>query len=104
MINGTPRNALGAYLDGCVITVHGNAQDATGDTMNDGTIYISGSSGDATGYAMRGGRIFVNGDVGYRAGIHMKEYKEKSPVLVVGGSAGSFLGNTRREGRSLCWD
>ena len=101
VINGTPGNALGAYLDGCVITVHGNAQDATGDTMNDGTIYISGSSGDATGYAMRGGRIFVNGDVGYRAGIHMKEYKEKSPVLVVGGSAGSFLGEYQAGGTIL---
>ena len=33
-INGTPGNALGAYLDGAEIVVHGNAQDATGDTMN----------------------------------------------------------------------
>ena len=56
-INGTPGNALGAYLDGAEIVVHGNAQDATGDTMNEGTICIHGSSGDATGYAMRGGSI-----------------------------------------------
>ena len=98
VINGTPGNALGAYLDGSIITVHGNAQDQAGDTMNDGTIYIAGSSGDATGYAMRGGKIFVNGDVGYRAGIHMKEYKEKSPVLVIGGSAGSFLGEYQAGG------
>lgn len=28
-IHGTPGNALGAYLDGATITVHGNAQDAT---------------------------------------------------------------------------
>lgn len=98
VINGTPGNALGAYLDGSIITVHGNAQDATGDTMNDGTIYIAGSSGDATGYAMRGGKIFVKDDVGYRAGIHMKEYKEKSPVLVIGGAAGSFLGEYQAGG------
>ena len=98
VINGTPGNALGAYLDGSTILVHGNAQDATGDTMNDGAIYIAGSSGDATGYAMRGGKIFVNGDVGYRAGIHMKEYKEKSPVLVIGGAAGSFLGEYQAGG------
>ena len=55
-INGTPGNALGAYLDGASIIVNGNAQDAVGDTMNDGRIVIYGSAGDALGYAMRGGR------------------------------------------------
>jgi len=91
-INGTPGNALGCYLDGAVIEVQGNAQDATGDTMNDGKIIIHGNAGDALGYAMRGGNIFVKGNAGYRAGIHMKEYKEKKPVIVIGGRAGSFLG------------
>ena len=47
---------------------------------------------------MRGGRIFLNGDVGYRAGIHMKEYQDKLPVLVVGGKAGSFLGEYQAGG------
>ncbi|MDR0841272.1 MAG: glutamate synthase [Christensenellaceae bacterium] len=91
-INGIPGNALGAYLDGAHITVRGNAQDATGDTMNEGSIRIYGRSGDATGYAMRGGSIYVQGDSGYRAGIHMKAYSAKYPVLVIGGAAGSFLG------------
>ena len=97
-INGTPGNALGAYLNGAQIYVNGNAQDATGDTMNAGRIVINGSSGDATGYAMRGGKIFVKGDVGYRAGIHMKAYEDKLPVLVVGGKAGSFLGEYQAGG------
>lgn len=91
-INGTPGNALGAYLNGGVITVNGNAQDAVGDTMNDGRIIIDGNAGDALGYAMRGGSIFVRGNAGYRTGIHMKQYGEKKPVLVVGGRVGSFLG------------
>lgn len=91
-IYGTPGNALGAYLDGGEISVFGNAQDAVGDTMNDGKIVIHGNAGDALGYAMRGGSIFVRGDAGYRTGIHMKEYKDKKPVIVVGGKAGSFLG------------
>ena len=98
IVNGTPGNALGAYLNGGTVTVYGNAQDATGDTMNDGVISIHGSSGDATGYAMRGGKIFVEGDAGYRAGIHMKAYKEKVPVLVIGGKAGSFLGEYQAGG------
>jgi len=97
-INGTPGNALGAYLDGAVIEVRGNAQDATGDTMNDGKIIIHGSAGDALGYAMRGGCIFVRDNAGYRAGIHMKEYKDKKPVLVIGGNTGSFLGEYQAGG------
>lgn len=98
VINGTPGNALGSYLDGSHITVWGNAQDATGNTMNEGIIVIHGSSGDATGYAMRGGKIFVRGDTGYRAGIHMKAYKNKVPVLVIGETAGSFLGEYQAGG------
>ena len=97
-INGTPGNALGAYLNGCDVTVNGNAQDATGDTMNGGRIIIHGNSGDATGDAMRGGVIYIKGNTGYRAGIHMKAYKELRPVIVVGGRAGSFLGEYQAGG------
>ncbi len=97
-IEGIPGNALGAYLNGAKITVMGNAQDAVGDTMNEGTIVIHGSTGDAAGYAMRGGKILVRGDAGYRAGIHMKAYEQKQPLLVIGGKAGSFLGEYQAGG------
>lgn len=97
-INGVPGNALGAYLDGATIEVNGNAQDAVGDTMNDGKIIIRGSIGDAAGYAMRGGKIYIQGDAGYRAGIHMKAYKDKVPVMIIGGKAGSFLGEYQAGG------
>ena len=97
-INGIPGNALCCYLDDCEVEVMGNAQDATGDTMNAGTLIIHGHCGDATGYAMRGGMILIEGNVGYRAGIHMKAYEEQVPVLVVGGEAGSFLGEYQAGG------
>lgn len=95
---GIPGNALGAYLNGAAITVHGNAQDAVGDTMNEGSIIIHGSIGDAAGYAMRGGAIYVRDSAGYRAGVHMKAYEEKQPLLVIGGRAGSFLGEYQAGG------
>ncbi len=98
-INGVPGNALAAYMDDSIIRVNGNAQDATGDTMNEGRVYIHGSSGDATGYGMRGGKIFIKGRTGYRAGIHMKAYEDNIPVLVIGGVAGSFLGEYQAGGR-----
>lgn len=97
-ICGTPGNALGAYLNGADITVYGNAQDAVGDTMNNGQIVVHGNIGDAVGYAMRGGAIYVRGDAGYRAGIHMKEYEDKCPVIVIGGKCGSFLGEYQAGG------
>lgn len=97
-IGGTPGNALGAYLNGADITVHGNAQDAVGDTMNAGTIVIHGNIGDAAGYAMRGGEIYVRDNAGYRAGIHMKAYRDKKPVMVIGGRTGSFLGEYQAGG------
>ena len=86
-ITGTPGNALGA-----------KAQDAVGDTMNAGRIVIHGSIGDAAGYAMRGGELYVEGNAGYRAGIHMKAYGDKLPVMVIGGKAGSFLGEYQAGG------
>ena len=97
-ITGTPGNALGAYLNGACIEVRGNAQDAVGDTMNAGRIVIHGSIGDAAGYAMRGGELYVEGNAGYRAGIHMKAYGDKLPVMVIGGKAGSFLGEYQAGG------
>ena len=98
VIEGVPGNALGAYLNGSIIRTNGNVQDATGDTMNGGAIYVHGSSGDATGYAMRGGKIFVKGDTGYRAGIHIKAYEEHKPTIIIGGAAGSFLGEYQAGG------
>ncbi|MGI6005396.1 MAG: glutamate synthase [Christensenellales bacterium] len=97
-IHGTPGNALGCYLNGASIRVHGNVQDAVGDTMNNGQIIVHGDAGDALGYAMRGGKIFVSGNSGYRTGIHMKAYGDKVPVIIVGKSAGSFLGEYQAGG------
>ncbi len=91
-IYGIPGGDLGMFMSGPTIIVYGNAEFAPGNTMDDGTIVIHGSSGDVTAHSMRGGKIFVRGDVGYRSGIHMKAYKDKVPVLVVGGRAKDFLG------------
>ena len=91
-IFGVPGNDLGAFMDGPRIIVHGNAQDGCGNTMNSGEIIIHGRAGDIIGLSARGGKIFVRQDVGYRAGIHMKEYQDKRPAIVIGGTAQYFLG------------
>jgi len=91
-IYGTPGNDLGSFMDGPTIVVHGNAQDGCGNTMNEGEIVIEGHAGDIIGMSARGGKIFVRDNVGYRAAIHMKEYKAKKPMIVVGGTAQDFAG------------
>ncbi len=91
-INGTPGNDLGAFMDGPSITVNGNAQDACGNTMNNGHIVVHGRAGDILGMSMRGGSIFVRDGAGYRCAIHMKQYGEKKPMLVIGGTAQDFFG------------
>lgn len=91
-ILGTPGNDLGAFMDGPKVVVYGNAQDGCGNTMNQGEIIVHGHAGDIVGLSARGGKIFIRDDVGYRAGIHMKGYRDKRPVVVIGGSAQDFVG------------
>ena len=91
-IYGTPGNDLASFMDGPSIEVHGNAQDCTGNTMNSGQVVIHGRAGDITGYGMRGGKVFIRDDVGYRVGIHMKEFMDNKPYMVVGGTGEDFLG------------
>jgi glutamate synthase domain-containing protein 3 len=92
VINGVPGNDLAAFMNGSEIIVNANGQDAIGNTMNDGLIVVHGHAGDTVGYGMRNGKIYVRDNVGYRVGIHMKEYQDSVPVLIIGGTAGRFLG------------
>lgn len=91
-IHGVPGNDMACYMDGGTIEVFGNAQDQIGNTMNDGCIIVHGRCGDAAGYGMRGGTIFIREDCGWRVGIHMKQFEDTCPAIVIGGDAGSFLG------------
>lgn len=92
IVQGTPGNDMACYMNGGKITVHGNGQDAVGNTMNGGEIVIYGHSGDTVGYGMRDGKIFIETNVGCRGGIHMKEFNEFKPQIVIGGRAGAYLG------------
>ena len=91
-VYGTPGNDMACYLNGGRVIVYGNCQDAVGNTMGGGEIVVHGHSGDAMGYGMRDGQIYIKDNVACRGGIHMKEFREMIPVLVIGQNAGSFLG------------
>jgi len=91
-IEGVPGEDLGYGMGGPTIVVYGHGQNAIANTMDSGKIVVHGLAGDALAYGMRGGKLFVRDDVGYRVGIHMKAYKDKIPVVVIGGTSGDFLG------------
>jgi glutamate synthase domain-containing protein 3 len=91
-VNGVPGGDLAMFMSGPTIIVHGNADHAPGNTMDKGRIIIHGSAGDAVAHSMRGGRVYVRDNIGYRGGIHMKQYTDKRPILIVGGAARAFLG------------
>ena len=92
IVDGVPGGDLAMLMSGPTVIVQGNADHAPGNTMDGGTVVIMGSSGDATAHSMRGGTVFIRDNIGYRGGIHMKQYQDKRPVLVIGGSSGPFLG------------
>ena len=100
-VYGTPGSDMGAFMDGPTLEVFGNVQDATGNTMNCGRIIVHGWAGDVLGYGMRGGEIYIRGNVGYRVGIHMKEYQNKVPTIVVGGTMQDFFGEYMAGGRII---
>ena len=91
-VYGTPGNDMACYLNGGRVVVYGSCQDAVGNTMGGGEIVVHGHSGDAMGYGMRDGQIYIKDNVACRGGIHMKEFRQMRPVLVIGENAGSFLG------------
>lgn len=112
-LHGTPGNDLAMFMDGSNVVVQGNAQDGTGNTMNGGEVVVHGSAGDLLAHSLRGGAIYIRGDAGYRVAIHMKEYTEPVPAVVVGGTVGDYaaeymaggilivLGLNHPEGKSL---
>jgi len=91
-VYGVAGGDLAMFMSGPTVIVHGNAEHAPGNTMDSGKVVIHGSAGDAVAHSMRGGKVFVRGSIGYRGGIHMKQYEAQRPILVVGGSARTFLG------------
>ena len=91
-IEGVPGNDLACFMDGPRIVVFGNVQDGVANTMSAGSVIVHGNASDVLAYAMRGGRLFVKGNAGYRVGIHMKEYADRVPVVIIGGAAQDYFG------------
>jgi len=100
-VEGVPGEDLAFCMGGPTVIVHGHGQNAIANTMDSGTVVVHGIGGDALAYGMRGGKLFIRDSVGYRVGIHMKEYREMKPAVVIGGTTGDFLGEYMAGGTLL---
>ena len=92
IIDGIAGNCLANFNKGGEVIVHGNAEDNVGDVMYKGRLIIHGDARDVLGQAFQGDKIFVKGNVGNRAAIQMREYRDKKPVIVIGGRADDYFG------------
>ena len=67
-----------------------NGQRYIGCALDAGkTVEIHGTPGNDTACYLNGGKIIIHGNA---QDIHMKEFERMKPVIVIGRSAGSFLG------------
>ena len=83
---------LGVFSDGINVVVHGCSEYLLGNTLNSGELVVYGDSWDITGMGARGGQMFIMGNGGSRIGIHMKEFKDKKPIIVYGGAVKQYCG------------
>ncbi len=83
---------LGVFSEGITIIVHGCSEYLLGNTLNAGELIVYGDSWDITGMGARGGKILVMGNGGSRIGIHMKEFRDKKPIIVYGGKVKQYCG------------
>ncbi|GBC70787.1 Glutamine--fructose-6-phosphate aminotransferase [isomerizing] [Candidatus Calditenuaceae archaeon HR02] len=91
-IFGTPGNCLANLNKSLEIEVFGNVQDDVGDVMTGGRVIIHGDARDVLAQALQGGVIYVKGNAGNRCGIQMREYRDRRPVLMIGGRVDDYLG------------
>jgi glutamate synthase domain-containing protein 3 len=62
-VYGAVGEYFGAFMQGGIIRLHGNAQNFCGMVMHHGELYVYGNAGKVCGYASKGGKVFIMGNV-----------------------------------------
>ncbi len=62
-VYGAVGEYFGAFMQGGIIRLHGNAQNFCGMCMHHGELYVYGNAGKVCGYASKGGKVFIMGNV-----------------------------------------
>jgi glutamate synthase domain-containing protein 2/FAD/FMN-containing dehydrogenase/glutamate synthase domain-containing protein 3/ferredoxin len=94
-VYGAAGEYFGAFMQGGVIRLHGNAQNFCAMCMHHGYLYIFGNAGKVCGYASKGGKVFILGNVVDRAWTNSVDDVrcQKLEVMILG-SASKFAGES----------
>ncbi len=94
-VYGAAGEYFGAFMQGGVIRLHGNAQNFCAMCMHHGDLYVFGNSGKVCGYASKGGKVFIMGNVVDRAWTNSVDDSrcQKLEVMILG-AASKFAGES----------
>jgi formylmethanofuran dehydrogenase subunit C len=101
VITGDERlDDIGAGMAGGELIVEGDVGAGVGTAMSGGILRVSGSAGYGGATAMRGGELRIAGDAGDQLGGALPGERTgmSEGVVIVGGNAGSFVGDRMRRG------
>lgn len=101
--DGVAGDNLGAFCtDRTRVTHFGNAGDCVANTGRGVDVTVHGTARASIAYAASSDTtVYIEEDVGVRAGTYIKGTKEKSPTLVIGGTAGEYCGECAHNGTIL---
>jgi glutamate synthase domain-containing protein 1 len=101
-VYGTPGEYLGAFMQGGLLRVHGNAQNFAAMGMHHGEIQVFGNAGKVCGYASKGGKVFILGDINDRAWTNsVNDSRGQDLCVQILGSASKYAGESLMGGDFL---
>jgi hypothetical protein len=94
-VYGAVGEYFGAFMQGGVIRLHGNAQNFCGMCMHHGELYIFGNAGKVCGYASKGGKVFIMGNVVDRCWTNsVNDSRCQDLEVLILGSATKYAGES----------
>ena len=94
-VYGAAGEYFGAFMQGGVLRLHGNAQNFCAMCMHHGELYVFGNAGKVCGYASKGGKVFIMGNVVDRAWTNsVNDARGQNLEVMIFGSASKFAGES----------
>jgi glutamate synthase domain-containing protein 1/glutamate synthase domain-containing protein 3 len=94
---GSSGDYAGSGMDGCQLTIHGDAQDQLGQIVKQGKLVVYGNVGQTFLYGAKGGSVFIMGSAAGRPLINAVG----RPRVVINGTCLDFLAESFMAGDAL---
>ncbi|HHJ53401.1 MAG TPA: hypothetical protein ENJ89_09425, partial [Caldithrix abyssi] len=94
-VYGSAGEYFGAFMQGGVIRLHGNAQNFCAMGMHHGYLYVYGNAGKVNGYASKGGKVVILGNIIDRAWTNsVNDSRCQDLEVLILGSATKYAGES----------